>query len=352
MLENMGWKVYKISETSTILLSSGVEFSTLTKDQQINFQMSLLKVMITIEDSIMELASSQASRGQNVVVICDRGTMDPSAYVERMDWIHILQQMNMAEAKLRDERYDFVIHMVSAANGAEKFYGNETNSVRSENMESAKILDQRILEAWNGHPSLHVIDNSTPFDQKLKKVVETVLLRLGLEDRRGGKFLRKRKFLLKGFPTSWNSEIGFRDFHVEHNYLISTDGSQARIRKRGIGDYYTYTLTIRKNQKDGQTIEVRRTLTPREYEALYSQRDPSRSSIIKTRRVFIWENHYFHIDKFHSPAPGLVLMEGFVDKRKTDDDTWLPSFVKISADVTGMDKYSMYYLSLKEKQGM
>ncbi len=56
------------------------------------------------------------------VVLCDRGTCDPMAYVSAEQWQVILDQEGWNSNTLRDFRYDAVIHLVTAADGAEKFY--------------------------------------------------------------------------------------------------------------------------------------------------------------------------------------------------------------------------------------
>ena len=61
--------------------------------------------------------------------------------------------------EIRDNRYDQVIHMVSAANGAEKFYSLDNHTCRSEDIDKAKELDKLVGEAWVGHPYLEVVDN-------------------------------------------------------------------------------------------------------------------------------------------------------------------------------------------------
>ena len=63
------------------------------------------------------------------------------------------------EVEIRDNRYDQVIHMVSAANGAEKFYSLDNHTCRSEDIDKAKELDKLVGEAWVGHPYLEVVDN-------------------------------------------------------------------------------------------------------------------------------------------------------------------------------------------------
>ena len=44
----------------------------------------------------------------------------------------MLDQYNMNEVYLRDRRYDLVLHMVTAADGAEKFYNLSNNIARYE----------------------------------------------------------------------------------------------------------------------------------------------------------------------------------------------------------------------------
>lgn len=56
------------------------------------------------------------------IILCDRGLMDGSAYVDHKDWEDLLKANNINEVLMRDDRYDLVIHLVSAAVGAEKFY--------------------------------------------------------------------------------------------------------------------------------------------------------------------------------------------------------------------------------------
>ena len=44
----------------------------------------------------------------------------------------MLDEAGLNEVTLRDKRYDLVIHMVTAANGAEEFYGIDNNEARRE----------------------------------------------------------------------------------------------------------------------------------------------------------------------------------------------------------------------------
>ena len=44
--------------------------------------------------------------------------------------------------------------MITAAKGAEKFYTLENHSSRSEDLDTARMLDTKAAEAWVGHPNV------------------------------------------------------------------------------------------------------------------------------------------------------------------------------------------------------
>ena len=52
------------------------------------------------------------------------------------------------------------MHLVTAANGAEKFYTGDNNQARYETVEEAIALDSKLIDAWVGHPSFAIIENN------------------------------------------------------------------------------------------------------------------------------------------------------------------------------------------------
>ena len=103
--ENIGWKVYRVPESANILLSGGVNFSELSPEQTEKFQENLLKTIIQIENTYFDLAEESK---RNCLVICDRGTMDASAYISPEKWKKILARNCLDEVEIRDNRYDQV----------------------------------------------------------------------------------------------------------------------------------------------------------------------------------------------------------------------------------------------------
>lgn len=71
------------------------------------------------------------------MILIDRGLLDGSAYVSKDNWQALLDDMGVNNVILRDNRYDAILHMVTAADGAEKFYDSETNVARYEGLEEA-----------------------------------------------------------------------------------------------------------------------------------------------------------------------------------------------------------------------
>ena len=80
---------------------SQISFALLTDEQRLEFQENLLKTMFQIEDTYFSLANTQT---RNCLVICDRGAMDCSAYLPKQDWDKILENNNLNEVDIRDNR--------------------------------------------------------------------------------------------------------------------------------------------------------------------------------------------------------------------------------------------------------
>ena len=75
---------------------------------------------------------------QPAIVLCDRGTVDPYAYIPNEEFQAVLDEQGWTLVTLRDRRYDRVIFMNSAAVGAEEFYTLANNAARSEGLETAR----------------------------------------------------------------------------------------------------------------------------------------------------------------------------------------------------------------------
>ena len=63
----------------------------------------------------------------------------------------LLDDMNLTVPMLRDNRYDAILHMVTAADGAPEFYASLNNEARYESPEEAIEKDKKLREAYMSH---------------------------------------------------------------------------------------------------------------------------------------------------------------------------------------------------------
>lgn len=80
------------------------------------------------EDYFTKLAEMSKSPS---IILCDRGTVDPYAYISKEEFQSIMDEEGWSWVNLRDRRYDRVIFLDSAAVGAEDFYTRSNNTARS-----------------------------------------------------------------------------------------------------------------------------------------------------------------------------------------------------------------------------
>jgi hypothetical protein len=87
-----------------------------------------------MEDYFINLALIS---GQPSVILFDRGCVDPKAYMDDETFQTVMDETGHNLVYLRDKRYDAVLHLITAADGAESFYTSENNAARYENVEQA-----------------------------------------------------------------------------------------------------------------------------------------------------------------------------------------------------------------------
>jgi hypothetical protein len=162
--------VYVVPEASTLLLRGGANVAGASLDRLVAFQAGILRVSLALEDGLADFARVTH---EHAILLCDRGALDGGAYLPAPAWAELLDRAGLREQDLL-ARYDAVVHLVTAAAGAEAFYGTDSNAVRYETLEEASVVDLRLRDAWAGHLNLRVIDNSTDFPGKLRRVLDAV----------------------------------------------------------------------------------------------------------------------------------------------------------------------------------
>lgn len=331
-----GFQVYTLPEVPTMFSAAGINYLTEDKAYFYQEEKATLKMQMELEDRFTEIA---ASSGKPAIVICDRGTMDISAYMSEEMWQAILIELGTDTVKLRDSRYDAVLHLVTAARGAEKYFTNANNQYRSEGIELARTLDKKVAAAWTGHPHLRIVDNSEDFEQKIRRVLSEISSLIGTPE----PIETERKYLVEvigEIPEVIESEI-------TQTYLKTEPGLEIRLRKRGREGSYVYFQTTKKQVSETERIETERQISPNRYVTLLEQADPERLTIKKIRKNFVWEKQYFELDTYQQPEVGASILE--IEGKKEHSDIIFPPFLKVIKDVTGNEDYFNYNLSRRQK---
>lgn len=148
-LTDRGYDVYTAPEVPTIMINGGCQYPGMDgKEELDDFETALLKLQLQVESSFTAVA---ASTGRPSVIVLDRGLMDPAAYLPQDQWTNILKKNNFSEDDFMS-RYDLVLHLVTAADGAESHYvyndgtSKGNNSARLETPAQARELDKKIME--------------------------------------------------------------------------------------------------------------------------------------------------------------------------------------------------------------
>lgn len=320
-----GFNVFLIPEVVTLMILGGINI----RDSKNTYytQTAILKTQLYLEKMFLDQAKLNDKPS---IIISDRGTMDGSAFTPSDIWQAVLDENGWTKVGLRDKHYEAIIHLVSAAVGAEEFYTLENNKARTETLEQARENEFKIREVWVGHPHLRIIDNSTAFKEKIDRVISAICDVVGIPE----PIETERKFLVTKIGDF--GDIKKEIINIEQTYLKSNDGIE-RVRKRGQDGSFSYTHTIKYNLSAGKNIEKERLITAHEYLNLLKRANPEKLPIIKTRTCFLYDHHYFELDYFISPPKDLIMLEIEVEENV---EVKLPSFLTIEREVTKESKYS------------
>ena len=333
-------KVLVVPEASTLLVKGGAinNFEGLDNNAQVEFQASLMQLQMALEDAFTQIASSVQERS---IVICDRGLMDGSAYISPELWQALLDERGWTVVHLRDRRYEAVVHMVTAADGADSYYSLNNNLARHEGLELAIEVDQKLQRAWTGHSHFSVIDNhsSQNFEDKINNLLTKVLRFMGTKT--NGAW--KKKILIKSegkVPAIDNLQVV--KILIDDTYLKTSDDNVAKIQKRGQSGSYIYNHCTKKNNDFDDYCVNKCQITAREYIFLRENKDVSRKTVKRVRQCFIYHSNYFMIDTYLNVKQGVsVLRTDVLDLSSLK----LPPEISIVRDVSDDPGYSTYIMS-------
>ncbi|KAA0162870.1 hypothetical protein FNF28_04505 [Cafeteria roenbergensis] len=166
-----GFDVYAGPEVPTIIMQGGGKYPGIDAGELLSqFEIALLQLQEQMEDSFRRIA---LSTGRPSLVILDRAMPDPGAYISPAQFDEILARIGYSRESIM-ARYDLVVHLVTAADGALPFYTTSNNAARTESAEEAVRLDRAVEQCYKAHPRQVVVGNEAGFDVKLERVVEAI----------------------------------------------------------------------------------------------------------------------------------------------------------------------------------
>ena len=332
-----GYKVIFIPETATELITSG--FAPWDTRTSVDFQEILLKLQLEKEKIYEEAAKKLPN--DKILLVCDRGIMDNKAYMSKKEFNVLLKNNNLNEIKLRDS-YDAVFHLVTAAKGAKDYY-NLDNEARTETIDEAARLDDALISAWTGHPHLRIIDNSTDFDEKMKRLMREIAAVLGEPN----PYEIERKFLIEMPDIEYLESLpNCEKVKIVQTYLNSSDDEEIRIRQRGNNGSYTYSKTRKINVDSMKRIEIETRLTQEEYINELLNADPTRGQIIKERYCLCYKNQYFEIDIYPFwDDKAIAEIELISEDQKIE----LPDFINVIDEVTDNNNFKNFEIARQLK---
>ncbi|MBO7662001.1 MAG: AAA family ATPase [Clostridia bacterium] len=331
----MGYEVLFVDETATQLITGGAAPWLSTSNRE--YQWHLLQLQQAKEQTFTDIARTMKS--SRMLIVCDRAAMDNCAYMTEQEFDWVLNQLKTNKVALRDQ-YDAVFHLVTAAKGAEQFYTLANNQARTETIEEAAALDDRLIAAWTGHPHFRVIDNSTGFEEKMHRLLREISVFLGeptpMEIER--KFLIERPGLrlLEALPNCERVDI------VQTYLKTDADSEELRIRQRGANGHFIYFKTRKKKLSGMKRVEEEERLSQDEYLSLLVRADPAYRTLHKERYCLTENGLYYEIDVYPD-WPDKAVME--IELHSEDQEIVFPEGIRVIREVTGDPAYSNHEIA-------
>jgi hypothetical protein len=168
---------YTIPEVPTLVQAAGFPYPGMDGGELLKeFEYTLFDLQKTFEDRAKTLAEHRAAHGKRpAVFILDRCLIDMKAYMPLEMWEWMLSRAGLTDAEVF-ARYDYAMHFVTAAEGAEAFYITSNNVARTESVDAAVAKDYDLRRVYQPMlPRWSLITNEEGgFAQKLARSVSIV----------------------------------------------------------------------------------------------------------------------------------------------------------------------------------
>lgn len=290
--EALSYNVIIINESATELINSGIKPFGENKIDSFEFQKIIFDYQLMKENI---LGNSVFDNNKDTIIIHDRGIMDNKTYLTEAEFNRLLKEKNAQEIFLL-EKYDKVIHLVTAALGAEQFYTLSNNNARTETIEEARELDLKTQLAWIGNDDLNIVANTGDFDYKVLQTLNLIDTMLKKE-----KLKQQKKFLLDfKYMEKLLSLNPHKTFYIEQRYLPTKDNIY-RFRKKTLNNCSSYTMTLEQLIGKGQKIALENhNIDEKKYFNFMLGNSSNMYEIKKERNFVLYDNQYFKVDRFEN----------------------------------------------------
>lgn len=333
-LTDMGYKVFIVNETATRLINSGIKPFGDDSISMMDFEDIVLKTQLLDEENVTKISNILDKK---CIIICDRGIFDIKSFITKKEFNELLKKYNLSRLSTLDN-YNLVIHMNTAAKGAEKFYTTSNNKARSEDIKEAKIRDDKCQDAYSFHNNFKIIDNSTSFDTKIKRVINEIKTSLGIEKR------CERKYLVNVTKETYSKlkEKEVTNVKIKQTYLETDKNCEMRLRKRTLDNDSTYYVTVKRNDLEKQTIITEEKIDKKVYDRLLSSRNVI-NEVNKQRICFTYQENLYKLDRF---SDGTYILEASTVAP-------IPPFIELVEEVTLDENYKNINMKIKgEKENV
>lgn len=162
-------EIIVIPEISSLLFEN--EFKR-PKKWTIEWHYLLQRAILNRQKKLEEEAKIDAKNKDVKLIICDRGMLDPSAYLKG-GLNELVQEFGINEEKSL-MRYDQIIHLVSLSVLNPKLYNKfvSTNPHRIETVLEAREQEEGSLNAWKNHHNRIIL--SGELKENMKRILEIV----------------------------------------------------------------------------------------------------------------------------------------------------------------------------------
>ena len=323
-LRSLGYTVYLVSEAATRLINDGIRPFGDNKLTIKEFQSLIFEDQYASEE--IRRKAALLCPNLKVAILYDRGLMDNQAYAGKDGFNEILLEHNTSEAEILP-RYDIVVHLVTAAIGQKKYYTTLNNSARTETADEAVKQDMETMKAWQNHPNLVIVDNSTLFDEKILRTINPIASFLGEKE-----IIKQERYLV----NRNNINLDMFNYHTTkemiEEFVLSYNNEESELySKSTINGSNFYTCTRKNHYTNTRTSKI---ITKEQYD---SYKELLKGEVLnKTRYNFIDDGERFRLDLFSINNESFTILERDVSNinRKSQ-----PSFITQYNDITNNRDY-------------